>query len=471
MKFEKNTLEDGTYLIYRVKPGEIVDRYALNTISNNTISGVLKMNRENDNGVACFYINISAKYPLTMLLEKPVRREFLLSIFESIAKTTNEADEYLLNPKYFLFDFENIYYDFSEKRVCLIYLPVERDEEELEVRSFLRKMLYGVTYDLRENCNYVAQLLNLMNSKEIVTMNKLLDVIADIRKRIVKATQPQVKPVSDQSPMAVSPKKVEPLLVNGENVKYGVSGLNADIPPMQPPINEQTANKKKGLLGSLFGGKDSDESRTGKEKNEQKKGLFSLKNKDANKPQIPMSGRQDMAIPGMNIPEADPVDKKQVKQVLTDGKQLNSFEHPQIKNTAGGDSIEKPNNSVGRTVIIGGSANEGKTVFKKDLQKSACVAQLTRTGTNETATIKSNPFKIGKEKNYVDFFVSGNQTVSRIHAQIHNIDGNYFLEDINSTNHSFIGNDTTPIQSGQMYPLQSGMRFRLSDEEFVFKIK
>jgi len=255
----------------------------------------------------------------------------------------------------------------------------------------------------------------------------------------------------------------------------GLLGQKDTVPPVQLSKDDQINNKKKGILGSLFGGKNQDEAKTGKEKreqkNEQKKGLFSSKVKEIESSQIPIPGRQDIAIPGMNKPEVELIEKKSVKQGLYEGAQSNSYELPQKKNTGGEVSIDKPNESVGRTVIIGGSANEGKTVFKKDLQKGACVAQLTRTGTNETATIKSNPFKIGKEKNYVDFFVSGNQTVSRIHAQIHNIDGNYFLEDINSTNHSFIGNDITPIQSGQMYPLQSGMRFRLSDEEFVFKIK
>ena len=500
MKFEKNTLEDGTYLVYRVKPEEVVDRYALNTISNNTISGVLKMNRENDNGVECFYINVTAKYPLTMLLDKPVRREFLLSIFESIAKTTNEADEYLLNPKYFLFNFENIYYDLSEKRICLIYLPIEREEEELEVRSFLRKMLYGITYDLREDCNYVAQLLNLMNSKELVTMSKLLDVIANIRKRIIRVVPPQGKTSSDRDriPVETPPKQLDPSLGSGGNMvpgidagkfpdkdsgksgtPVGVQGQKGSIPPVQPPKNDQITGKKKGgILGSLFGGKESDELKDNKgkndqkneQKNDQKKGWFSSKGKDDSKPQIPMPGRQDIAIPGMNIPGVDSGEKnKQLKS--PDGRQAPQLEAKKENQPPIEESINKPNNSVGHTVIIGGAANDGKTVFKKDLQKGACIAQLTRTSTNETATIKSNPFKIGKEKSYVDFFVSANQTVSRIHAQIHNIDGNYFLEDINSTNHSFLGNDTTPIQSGQMYPLQSGMRFRLSDEEFVFKIK
>ena len=458
MNFEVNTLEDGTYLVYKVGANETVDRYALNTISSNNIDGVMKMNRENDNGVECFYINITAKYPLKMMLEKPVRREFLLGVFESIAKISRDADDYLLDPKYFLFNYDNMYYDLTEKKLSLIYLPIEREEEEIDVKKFLKNMLFDLTYDTRENCYYVAYLINLINSKETVTMDKLLEVIDDIRKRLVVVPAPTQKtdeirqqPVQPQAsepkvPQQIQPKQEIPVPAKPQEGK-AVNVPSAPQKPAEPP--------KKGLFGGLLSGRDKSKEKVKKEK-------------PAVKNAIPIPGMPEVPTP--NTPQM-PGGKVAIP---TPGKkntpQPAVSETPNVVTPPVNQAVNVPNNTSGHTVIIGGAAQTGRTVFKKDIQQGNGVAQLTRVSTNETATIKGSLFKIGKEKSFVDFYVSGNPTVSRIHAQIRSENGNYFIEDINSTNHTYLGSDTTPLQAGQLYPLQSGMRFRISDEEFLFKI-
>ena len=69
MLFEQNTYEDGTFLIYTVEDDAKIDNYALNTISQANIDGVFKMNREIDNGKIVFYINITSKVKLSMILD------------------------------------------------------------------------------------------------------------------------------------------------------------------------------------------------------------------------------------------------------------------------------------------------------------------------------------------------------------------------------------------------------------------
>ena len=80
--------------------------------------------------------------------------------------------------------------------------------------------------------------------------------------------------------------------------------------------------------------------------------------------------------------------------------------------------------------------------------------------------IDKKDFVIGKEKNKVDYCISGDTTVSRVHALIRNIGGKYYIEDQASTNYSFYEGKQIP-QYKPVY-LEDGSRFRLSDVEFEF---
>ena len=77
-------------------------------------------------------------------------------------------------------------------------------------------------------------------------------------------------------------------------------------------------------------------------------------------------------------------------------------------------------------------------------------------------------FRIGKEKSYVDYFVSDNTAVSRSHCNIISRDGQYFVVDTNSTNHTYVNGGM--IQSNVETPLSHGTKIRLANEEFEFKL-
>lgn len=141
----------------------------------------------------------------------------------------------------------------------------------------------------------------------------------------------------------------------------------------------------------------------------------------------------------------------------------------------------KPDNTVdffddknpptsGRTVLLGGSAESGKTVLLKNMT-GAQVAVITRVSNGEKVQIKDSIFRIGKEKSYVNYCVTGNPTISRNHAEIEYVDGTYYIVDKNSTNKSYLGNDPTALEPEKKYPLKSGDHFKLSNEEFVFELK
>ena len=94
---------------------------------------------------------------------------------------------------------------------------------------------------------------------------------------------------------------------------------------------------------------------------------------------------------------------------------------------------------------------------------------LFRVLTEETISINKPVFRIGKERSYVDYFVTNNIAVSRSHADIITRGSKYFVKDLNSQNHTYINNHELPIY--MEVEIHDGDRLKLGNEEFIFNIQ
>lgn len=94
---------------------------------------------------------------------------------------------------------------------------------------------------------------------------------------------------------------------------------------------------------------------------------------------------------------------------------------------------------------------------------------LFRVLTEETISINKPVFRLGKERSYVDYFVTNNIAVSRSHADIITRGNRYFVKDLNSKNHTYINNHELPIY--MEVEIHDGDRLKLGNEEFIFNIQ
>lgn len=94
-------------------------------------------------------------------------------------------------------------------------------------------------------------------------------------------------------------------------------------------------------------------------------------------------------------------------------------------------------------------------------------ATLVRKKNGEQIQIRKQLFKIGKERVKVDYCISDNNTVSRVHVQITYRDSEYYLTDMKSTNYTSVNGNK--LSSGQEVKLHNGDKIKLSDEEFEFR--
>lgn len=92
--------------------------------------------------------------------------------------------------------------------------------------------------------------------------------------------------------------------------------------------------------------------------------------------------------------------------------------------------------------------------------------KIRRCATGVTVNIDKPVFRIGKERDRVDFCITENRTISRLHATIYYRDGSCFVEDNNSTNRTYING--SPVLPDREIKLKNGDVLKLSDEEFDF---
>lgn len=109
------------------------------------------------------------------------------------------------------------------------------------------------------------------------------------------------------------------------------------------------------------------------------------------------------------------------------------------------------NEGAGETTVLGGGAAAGAKT-------------LVRIKNGEKIVVNRPEFLIGKERRRVDYCISDNNSVSRVHAKLVNRNGQLFIIDMGATNGTFVNG--TKLSQNQEVRLSVGDRFKLADDEF-----
>lgn len=200
---------------------------------------------------------------------------------------------------------------------------------------------------------------------------------------------------------------------------------------------------------------------SGKDKpGEDLSGIKSLPNAPVNS-QGNFTGNPKVSAPvgsGMNIPKSN---SSAAKGNLQPAKPSPLFSNQQEAVGNGG------RNFGDTTVLHSGFRGEETSVLNytkaPDTPKQP---YLLRIKNGERIPITGNIFRLGKEEKFVDYVIHDNEAISRSHANIISRNGQYFLQDNNSTNHSFLNGQQ--CVSNVELPLQDKASIRLGNEEFQF---
>lgn len=559
MSFTYENQGNNTYLVYKIGASDNVDTMSLGMITNNKIDGIVPTLFTQSDTDRFIKYNISAKVSAKEFLSGVVNKKRLLGVFISVLKAIKSTEEYMIDARSLLIDLEHIYVDVSKCDAMLVCLPLVRQNESVNIPMFFKQIMFSTQFDQNENCDYVAQIINYLNSTPVFSVDAfeklLIDIDADnLNIAASKAVAGQQKPVQPQSQsQSQQPKPMQPAMNQLKNTQVQTNmpsqgkmqsqretqsannvvqpnQVNFAVPNMNPQnqnrINnnvqmgtnisgtyvETTSDKQMSMFGLLTHYSKENKQIYERQKAQRKAQKEAEKNGAAMPGQNVKASNASFAIPGQppqqrpQPAQAQPqnvMPQQPQQQFVQPQRQLTQSNQPQRQfaqpqpmpqaqqkpaqqvqpqpvqnqNTNTGmtgnpsvppqilENMTKAGN-FGETTVLGVGSEAGETTVLGASQAQIIKPYLLRIKNNERIELNKPVFRIGKERSYVDYFVSDNTAVSRSHANIINKDNEFYIVDTNSTNHTYVNGSM--IQSNVETKIEHGTKIRLANEDFEF---
>lgn len=559
MSFTYENQGNNTYLVYKIGASDNVDTMSLGMITNNKIDGIVPTLFTQSDTDRFIKYNISAKVSAKEFLSGVVNKKRLLGVFISVLKAIKSTEEYMIDARSLLIDLEHIYVDVSKCDAMLVCLPLVRQNESVNIPMFFKQIMFSTQFDQNENCDYVAQIINYLNSTPVFSVDAfeklLMDIDADnLNIAASKAVVGKQKPVQPQSQsQSQQPKPMQPAMNQLKNAQVQTNmpsqgkmqsqretqsannvvqpnQVNFAVPNMNPQnqnrINnnvqmgtnisgtyvETTSEKQMSMFGLLTHYSKENKQIYERQKAQRKAQKEAEKNGAAMPGQNVKASNASFAIPGQP-PQQRPQSAQAQPQPVMPQQPQQQFVQPQRQFTQSNQpqrqfaqpqpmpqAQQKPvqqvqqqpvqnqntntgmtgNPSVppqilenmtkagnfGETTVLGVGSEAGETTVLGTSQAQIIKPYLLRIKNNERIELNKPVFRIGKERSYVDYFVSDNTAVSRSHANIINKDNEFYIVDTNSTNHTYVNGSM--IQSNVETKIEHGTKIRLANEDFEF---
>lgn len=559
MSFTYENQGNNTYLVYKIGASDNVDTMSLGMITNNKIDGIVPTLFTQSDTDRFIKYNISAKVSAKEFLSGVVNKKRLLGVFISVLKAIKSTEEYMIDARSLLIDLEHIYVDVSKCDAMLVCLPLVRQNESVNIPMFFKQIMFSTQFDQNENCDYVAQIINYLNSTPVFSVDAfeklLMDIDADnLNIAASKAVAGQQKPVQPQSQsQSQQPKPMQPAMNQLKNTQVQTNmpsqgkmqsqretqsannvvqpnQVNFAVPNMNPQnqnrINnnvqmgtnisgtyvETASEKQMSMFGLLTHYSKENKQIYERQKAQRKAQKEAEKNGAAMPGQNVKASNASFAIPGQPPQQRTQPAQAQPQPVMPQQPQQ-QFAQPQRQFTQSNQpqrqfaqpqpmpqAQQKPAQQVqpqpvqnqnantgmtgnpsvppqilenmtkagnfGETTVLGVGSEAGETTVLGASQAQIIKPYLLRIKNNERIELNKPVFRIGKERSYVDYFVSDNTAVSRSHANIINKDNEFYIVDTNSTNHTYVNGSM--IQSNVETKIEHGTKIRLANEDFEF---
>lgn len=513
MNFVYENQGTNTFLVYAINPDDNIDTLSLGMLTNNKIQGLAPAMFIQMNSSKYIRYNVTAKIAVSQLFTGPVNRRRLLGVFQGIVDAILSAEEYMIDAKSIILDADYIFSDIATCETVMICLPIlGAVEGETDFGTFFRKVIFSTQYDQTENCDYVAAIINYLNRApqfSPVDFKALLENLSLEQSAIPQnPIQQQVYHVAE-SPVQV-PSKIEES--NMEQVKpTGQSKNSSNIQGLVQQNNDQSVAP--GFQGNSHVEYTESDNQAGK--NEKPMSVFYLlqhynkENIDIYKAQ--KAGKkgtkdtskkkngstivgQDQQPGGFAIPG-----KQQQFGFAIPGQQPTGFAIPgqqqmtdsgitvtgqkkgneQEANLQAKQNIASPvqampvnmgnNMDFGDTVIEDAYGETSETVILgQESMEQPVIPHLLRKKNNERIPINKAIFRLGRDVSFNDYVITDNKFIGHGHCHIIARDGEYFIVDDNSKNHTYVNGIAIPPSSE--IKLSHGQSVRLSNEEFEFKL-
>ncbi|MGN0352875.1 MAG: DUF6382 domain-containing protein, partial [Roseburia sp.] len=178
MEFTYENQGINTFLVWKMEKDDVLDELIKGMVENNDINGLLSLTFSQNNLDRYIKYNISSKVTLKQYLSGMVSKQNFVNAMLSLVNAILELDDYMIEKEKLLLDMEHIYINVGTAQVGLVVLPIEKVTNPTDLATFLRSVMFHVQFDPNENGNYIAVILNFLNSGNpfsVTEFKKLLE--------------------------------------------------------------------------------------------------------------------------------------------------------------------------------------------------------------------------------------------------------------------------------------------------------
>lgn len=423
-------------LCVRVKllRGEQLAARDLSMISQRELRGILKPAIIKPNVLE--YTGPQGVCLLDYLRQKLTAYEFHY-IMAQIVRLEQKLSSCAIALKHLITDLRYVYINPYTKELQFIYLPMSTGFPCVVIRDFMAAIAWQWNPAPEEDSQYIARFLSMLQNQQTYQPEKILAYIRNYDGRIAE----QLRKMQTSMSGFITNKKAD----------YYRHYHDDSTPPTEP-LPEENADTM--LLD------DTGEMTSQADKGEET-GLLTEPFDDG------------AALPSQSETPG-PADTELFPQWKEDAELLDTELFPQWQEDTG-----LLTENVGDTEPFAaqdGTALLGEAEPTMPLNRNAAAEEtlsdrypyLIRRSMNERISINKPVFRIGKERSYVDYFISNNSAISRSHADIIKRGNRFFVCDRNSTNKTYRnGYILTPEDEVEIF---EGDILQLANEEFEFHI-
>lgn len=482
-----------SYLVYTLENGETIDTMSLGMITNNQITGLIPALFTQTDSAKTIKYNVSSRIPIKQVLSGGITKARLLGAFNGIADALLACEDYMIDPATLVFDLDYIFTDVSEYKTELVCVPTSGITNSAQSPSTLLKLVMSsYTFDTSENSAYVTRIINFLNSSTNFSAAAFKKMLQEIN---ADGNPPHPVPQPPTAPPAGYPLEGPPPAPPILGLDHPIGDVERPprpdgpghhpgpvVPPKAPSPQDADKTSDKGKMSFLYllqhfssGNLAIYKAQKGDEvgdngENKGNKGGKNSANKGVNK-DVKSGGKNggnkgsnaslEFAVPGQSERPAVPP--------ASGGGWANQPQHEKPPMVPGfQDHLPKGEKPISGTIFLDDDSGKGGsgTVFFPGGEDPALKPTLVRKKNDERIPVNKPVFCLGSQVGYADYCISGNRFISRSHANIISRNGEYFVVDTNSLNHTFVNGEM--IQSNMEVKLSHGTAIRLGNEEFEF---
>lgn len=519
MKLSFENQGTNTYLVCALASGETLDSTCLGMIVNNRIAGLAPALYSQMDDQKFLKYNVSAKISATQLFEGVVNKKRLLGVFRGIVRAVLSAEDYMIDPSMLLLNLDYVFADVTTAETLVICLPLADERRPaVDFGQYFRDLVFHTRFDQTENCDYVAHLINYLNGTPVFSLAEFSRLLEELDgaapaasakpqaavQRPAAPVQPAPVPVQQPAPapqpaapQMQQPAPAQPVPVPPPAPEKKKKAEKKQAAPAQPVPPRPEGEKEISMFTLLM-----HYSKENKELYKAQQAAKKAAKEAASAQSVPQPGQPapagakaapaaGFAVPGQPQP-GFAVPGRPQPGFAVPGQPHQGFAAPAqspapapaqpapvqaaapvqsrpaqsrpVQPAAPVPQVQPA--SFGETTVLGGAASGETTVLGVGTPAAPVQPYLLRVKNNERIPINKPSFRIGKERSFVDYFIADNTAISRSHANILNRDGEYYIVDTNSTNHTYVNG--VMIRSNVETKLTHGAKITLANESFEF---